>query len=321
MSERLFGAKVRRREDPRLVTGRGRYVGDVALPEMLHVALARSPHAHARIARIDAEAARRSPGVVHVMVPDDVAAYDRLPLLVPHSSLLDPACPELLPREIVSYPGQGVACVVAETAAQAEDALEALRIDYEILPAVASMDGALDGDGPRVHAGGNVAARYTQRVGDVAGGLAGAHVVIRERFDLHRGAGMAMETRGIAARWDGDLGQMTVWSTTQSPQILRRILARYLGLGEHAVRVVTRDIGGGFGPKGIVYPEDVLIPLLARALGRPVRCLETRHEHLLAATQELRPSRGAQNPRALDTHYDTIRRAMRGVFQELGLTA
>jgi carbon-monoxide dehydrogenase large subunit len=286
MSERLFGAKVRRREDPRLVTGRGRYVGDVALPGMLHVAVARSPHAHARIVRIDAEASRRSAGVVHVLLPADVAAYERLPLLVPHSSLVNPACPELLPREIVSYPGQGVACVVAESAAQAEDALEALAIEYEALPAVASMDDALRGDGPRVHAAGNVAARYSQRVGDVAGALASADVVLRERFALHRGAGMAMETRGIAARWDSDLAQMTVWSTTQSPQILRRILARYLGLGEHAVRVVTRDIGGGFGPKGIVYPEDILIPLLARRLGRPVRCLETRHEHLLAATQE-----------------------------------
>ncbi|HMH53670.1 MAG TPA: xanthine dehydrogenase family protein molybdopterin-binding subunit [Candidatus Acidoferrum sp.] len=286
MSERLFGASVRRREDPRLVTGRGQYVGDVALPGMLHVAVARSPHAHARIVRVDADAARRGAGVVHVMLPAEVAAYERLPLLVPHSSLMNPACPELLPQAIVSYPGQAVACVVAESGAQAEDALEALSVEYEVLPAVASMDDALKPDGPRVHAGGNVAARYTQHVGDVAGALAGADLVLRERFLLHRGAGMAMETRGIAARWDADLSQMTVWSTTQSPQILRRILARYLGLGEHAVRVVTRDIGGGFGPKGIVYPEDVLIPLLARTLGRPVRCLETRHEHLLAATQE-----------------------------------
>jgi carbon-monoxide dehydrogenase large subunit len=286
MSERLFGAKVRRREDPRLVTGRGRYVADVALPGMLHVAVARSPHAHARLVRIDAEAARRRPGVVHVMLPADVAAHERLPLLVPHASLRNPACPELLPREVVSYPGQGVACVVAESAAQAEDALEALAIEYEPLAAVASMDDALRPDGPRVHAGGNVAARHTQRVGDVAAALASADLVLRERFSLHRGAGMALETRGITARWDGDLGQMTVWSTTQSPQILRRTLARYLAVGEHAVRVVTRDIGGGFGPKGIVYPEDILVPLLARALGRPVRCLETRHEHLLAATQE-----------------------------------
>jgi aerobic carbon-monoxide dehydrogenase large subunit len=286
MSERFFGAKVRRREDPRLVTGQGRYVADVTLPDLLHVAIARSPHAHARIVRVDAAGARRGPGVVDVLLPSDVAAYERLPLLVPHASLLDPACPELLPREVVSYPGQAVACVVAESAAQAEDALDELAVEYETLPAVASMDAALRPDGPRVHPAGNVAARHTQRVGDVAGALAGADLVLRERFALHRGAGMAMETRGIAARWDADLGQMTVWSTTQSPQILRRILARYLGLGEHAVRVVTRDIGGGFGPKGIVYPEDVLIPLLARRLGRPVRCLETRHEHLLAATQE-----------------------------------
>jgi carbon-monoxide dehydrogenase large subunit len=286
MSERLFGAKVRRREDPRLVTGQGRYVADVTLPGMLQVAVARSPHAHARIVRIDAETARRRAGVVHVLLPSEVAGHDRLPLLVPHSSLVNAACPELLPQAIVSYPGQAVVCVVAESAAQAEDALDALSIEYDVLPAVASMDDALRPDGPRVHAAGNVAARYSQRVGDVAGALAGADLVLRERFPLHRGAGMAMETRGIAARWDADLSQMTVWSTTQSPQILRRILARYLGLGEHAVRVVTRDIGGGFGPKGIVYPEDVLIPLLARSLGRPARCLETRHEHLLAATQE-----------------------------------
>jgi CO/xanthine dehydrogenase Mo-binding subunit len=137
-----------------------------------------------------------------------------------------------------------------------------------------------------VHPGGNVAARFSQRVGDPAGALARADVVLRERFTLHRGAGMAMETRGIAARWDADLGQVTVWSTTQAPQILRRLLARYLGLPEHAVRVVTQDIGGGFGPKAIVYAEDILIPLLARVLGRPVRYLETRREHLLAVTQE-----------------------------------
>jgi carbon-monoxide dehydrogenase large subunit len=286
MSERLFGARVRRREDARLVTGRGRYVADVALPGMLHVAVVRSPHAHARVVNVDAHAARRCAGVVRVLVPADVAALERLPLLVPHPSLVMPACAEILPQEVVSYPGQAVAVVVAETAAQAEDARDALRVEYELLPAVTSMEEALRPEGPRVHPGGNVAARYTQRVGDAAGALARADVVLRERFTLHRGAGMALETRGISARWDGELGQMTVWSTTQSPQILRRFLARYLGLPEHAVRVVTQDIGGGFGPKGIVYSEDILIPLLARMLDRPVRFLESRHEHLLAATQE-----------------------------------
>jgi carbon-monoxide dehydrogenase large subunit len=286
MGERLFGARVRRREDARLVTGQGRYVADVALPGLLHVAVHRSPHAHARIVRVDAGEARRRPGVVHVLVPADVAALGRFPLLVPHASLIAPACAEILPQEIVSYAGQAVALVVAETAAQAADALEALRVDYEHLPVVASVDDALRPDGPRVHPNGNVAARYTQRVGDAAGALAGADVVLRERFSLHRGAGMAMETRAIAARWDADLGQVTVWSTTQAPQILRRMLARHLGLAEHAVRVVTQDIGGGFGPKAIVYSEDILVPFLARALGRPVRFVETRREHLLAVTQE-----------------------------------
>jgi carbon-monoxide dehydrogenase large subunit len=286
VSERLFGAHVRRREDPRLITGRGRYVADVALPGMLHVAVHRSAHAHARLVTIDAEAARRCPGVVHVLVPADAAALGRLPLLVPHASLLAPVCAEILPQDIVSYVGQPVALVVAESAAQAEDALGAFRVEYEALPAVASLDDALRPDGPRVHRGGNVAARFTQRVGDPAGALARADVTVRERFTLHRGAGMALETRGITARWDAALGQMTVWSTTQSPQILRRLLARFLGLAEHAVRVVTQDIGGGFGPKGILYSEDILVPFLARALDRPLSFIETRREHLLAVTQE-----------------------------------
>src|SRR6266850_3102536 len=286
MSERLFGARVRRREDARLVTGRGRYVADVALPGLLHVAVHRSPHAHARIVRIDAAEARRRPGVVHVQVPADVAALGRLPLLVPHASLVAPACPEMLPQEIVSYAGQPVVLVVATGAAEAEDALDALHVDYAPLPAVASVDDALRLDGPRVHPGGNVAARFTQRVGDPAGALARADVVLRERFHVHRGAGMAMETRAIAARWDAELGQVTVWATAQAPQILRRLLARYLGLPEHAVRVVTQDIGGGFGPKAIVYAEDILVPFLARALGRPVQFVETRREHLAAVTQE-----------------------------------
>jgi carbon-monoxide dehydrogenase large subunit len=286
MAERLFGARVRRREDGRLVTGRGQYVADVALPGLLHVAVHRSPHAHARVVTIRAEAARRSPGVVRVVEPADVAALGRLPLIVPHASLEAPACPEILPQDVVSYVGQPVALVVAETPATAADGLEALRVDYEPLPAVASLDDARRPGGPRVHPGGNVAARFTQRVGDPARAMAGADVVVRAGFRLHRGAGMAMETRAVTARWDADLGQLTVWSTTQAPQILRRMLARFLALPEHAVRVVTRDIGGGFGPKAIVYSEDILVPYLARALGRPVRFVETRREHLLAVTQE-----------------------------------
>ena len=286
MTQRFFGAKVRRREDTRLVSGRGRYVADVSLPGMLHVAVLRSPHAHARIVRIDADEARRRPGVVHVVVPRDVRHLERFPVPVPHPSLTNAACPEVLPQEIVSYPGQPVAVVVAETAAEAEDALDAIRVEYDPLPVAATIEEALRPDAPRVHPEGNIASRFTQTVGDARSALARADLVLRERFHLHRGAGMAMETRGILARWDGDLGQMTIWSTTQVPQILRRLLTRYLGLPEHAIRVVTQDIGGGFGPKAIVYSEDVLIPVLARTLGRPVRFIETRREHLLAVTQE-----------------------------------
>src|SRR5437667_6087368 len=172
MGARLFGARVRRREDARLVTGRGRYVADVALPGLLHIAVHRSPHAHARIVRVDPDEARRRPGVVHVLVPADVVALGRPPLLVPHASLVAPACPEILPQEIVSYAGQAVVLVIAESAAQAEDALEALRVEYQPLPAAASLDDALRADGPRVHPSGNVASRFTQKVGDPAGELA-----------------------------------------------------------------------------------------------------------------------------------------------------
>src|SRR5882762_5947336 len=147
MAERLFGARVRRREDGRLITGRGRYVADVAHPGLLHVAVHRSPHAHARIVRVDPTEARRRPGIVHVLVPSDVAALGRLPLLVPHSSLIAPACPEILPQEIVSYAGQPVALVIAESAVAAADALDALVAEYEPLPAVAAADDALRPDG------------------------------------------------------------------------------------------------------------------------------------------------------------------------------
>src|SRR5215468_1568218 len=245
MGERLFGARVRRREDARLVTGRGRYVADVTHPGLLHVAVHRSPHAHARIVRVEPSEARHRPGVAHVLVPADVAALGRLPLLVPHASLIAPACAELLPQEVVSYAGQPVALVVASSAAEAEDALDTLRVEYAPLAPVASLDDATRADGPRVHPGGNVASRFSQRVGDPAGALARAELVLRERFHVHRGGGMAMETRAIAARWDAELGQITVWSTTQAPQILRRLLARYLAIPEHAVRIVTQDIGGG----------------------------------------------------------------------------
>ena len=266
MGARLFGASVLRREDARLVTGRGRYVADVTLPGMLHVAVHRSPHARARVVSVDGTGALARPGVVAITAPADVARFPRLPLLVPHPSLRSPACPELLPADEVSYVGQGVALVVAESRERAEDALESLWVEYEPLPAVVTLEQALADGGPRVHPTGNLAARFGQRLGDPSAALARADLVLRERFHVHRGTGIAMETRGIVAHYDRDLEQMTVWSTIQAPQILRRVLATYLGMPEHAVRVVTRDIGGGFGPKTIVYPEDILVPLLARQL-------------------------------------------------------
>src|SRR3989449_658869 len=301
MGERLFGARVRRREDARLITGRGRYVADVAHPGLLHVAVQRSPYAHARIVRVDSAQALRRPGVVRVLVPSDVAALGRLPLLVPHSSLVAPACPEILPQEIVSYAGQAVALLVAESAAQAEDALDSLRVEYEPLPAVTSLDDALRPDGPRVHPGGNVASRFTQRVGDPAGALARAHgrpvqfvetrrehllAVTQERDQWHDvELGLTREGRIVAVRdaFVHDCGAFVSWG------IIVPILTSVSVPGPYRVpnyevaltalytnRVPVTPVRGAGRPQAVFVMERML-DLAAARLGLDRVLLRTRN--------------------------------------------
>jgi carbon-monoxide dehydrogenase large subunit len=290
MATRWFGAPVQRSEDPRLLRGRGTYVDDIDLPEMLHAAVLRSPYAHARIKRIDAAAARALPGVHLVLTAEDLGELlEPSPLLVPHPALTQPRTQLPLARDEVHYAGAAVAFVVAEDRYLAEDALELIDVDYEPLPVVASLEQAASEGAPLVHADvpGNVAAHLVQRVGDPEGVIASAPHVLRERFVMERGSAMPMEGRGVVARWDPYEGMLTCWISTQGPIPIRNGLAAMFRLPEHKVRVVAPDVGGGFGTKIMMfYPEEILTPLAALRLGRPVKWIEDRAEHFLAANQE-----------------------------------
>jgi carbon-monoxide dehydrogenase large subunit len=287
-SARFVGRPIRRREDPRLLAGQGAYVGDMALPGMAHAAVLRSPHAHARIRGIDAAEASRAPGVLLVGTAADLGPAARpLPLLNPAPGLR-PRMPTALAVDTVRYVGEPVAVVVAADRYAAEDALELIRVEYEELPAVADAARALEPGAPRVHDNldSNLAARTVQTIGDVGPGFRAADLVVRERLAISRGGGGMLETRGVLAAWDARARRLQVWSSTQAPHLIRRVLTQMLALPDHAVRVAVPEVGGGFGAKLVCYPEDVLIPWLALRLRRPVKWLEDRREDLLSTVQE-----------------------------------
>lgn len=277
-----IGQSVRRREDLRLLTGRGCYVDDVRLPGALEAAVLRSPHAHARIRRLDASAALAQPGVVAVLTAVDLPDV-RIPVRIAALPELERALQPPLARGVVRYVGEPVAVVVAATRYQAEDALERVQVDYEPLPALVDARQAMAPGAPALHASvaDNVVARFSTRVGDFAAALAQAEVVIEECFHTNRHAAVPLETRGLVAVYDGTT--LTVWGPTKVTHINRSILARLLGLSEERIRFVEPDVGGGFGGRGEFYPEDFCIPFLALRLGRPVRWQEDRAEHLKAS--------------------------------------
>ena len=283
---KFVGDRLLRKEDPRLVQGRGRYVGDIALPGMLHAAILRSPHAHARIATIDAARARAATGVAAVLTFADLddAARRPLPVIPPHPALRARNF-HLLARDRARFVGEAVAVVLADSRYAAEDARELIEVDWEPLPSAqdpnAATAAAVHDDIPDNRAG-----RVTLARGDVDAALRQAPRVITERLVIGRAGGQPMETRGLAAEYSAMAGLLTVWASSQVPHQVRQFICDLLGLPPHRVRVIAPDVGGGFGAKLIVYPEDVLIPLLAERVGRPVRWLEERVEHMLTATQE-----------------------------------
>ena len=290
MTTRTVGARIPRNEDPRLLQGRGCFVDDIQPAGVLHAAVLRSPHAHARIVAIDATRARALPGVALVLTAADLGELDQpTPLLIPNPALTHPRTPRPLAADEVRYVGEPVALVVADSRYLAEDALEAIEVTWQALPVVASLDAARAEGAPLVHADvpGNRAARLAQRVGDPDAVLAGAARVFRETLWIERSCGSPIETRGVVAEWDARAGALRVWDATQAPLPIKNGLARMFGLPEFKVDVIAPDVGGGFGTKIMLfYPEEILVPLAAIRLGRPVKWIEDRHEHLIAANQE-----------------------------------
>ncbi|OLC35463.1 MAG: xanthine dehydrogenase [Candidatus Rokubacteria bacterium 13_1_40CM_4_69_5] len=290
MTTRLIGARVPRNEDERLLRGLGCFVDDVNPRGVLHAAALRSAHASARIVSIDVTRARAVPGVQLVLTAADLGELNEPgPLLIPHPVLTHPRTQRPLAIDRVRYVGELVAFVVAEDRYVAEDAVELIDAVYEPSPAVTDLERALDPAAPRVHEDvpANRAARVVQSVGDPESAFRDAARVLRERLWIERSCGSPIETRGVVAEYDPRGRSLRVWSSTQAPLPIKNGLARIFGLPEFNVDVIAPDVGGGFGTKVMLfYAEEILVPLAAIRLGRPVKWTEDRREHLLAANQE-----------------------------------
>jgi CO/xanthine dehydrogenase Mo-binding subunit len=279
---------VRRREDPRLITGAGEFVDDLRVPGCLHAAMLRTPHAHARIRAIDVAAARRAPGVVGVFVASDLgAAGEPMPIYAPHPALPVPCKIRPLAAGRVRFVGEPVAVVIADDVYRAHDALDLIRVEYEPLPAVVDVEAALAPGAPILHEeiGSNVVAEWRQRVGDAEAALRAAPVVVRTRIRLARGGAHPLEPRSLVAEWRAD--RLTIRGAVQMVHRHRGVIAGQLGLPEDHVRVIAPpDVGGGFGTKGMYYPEYIVVAELARRLARAIKWVETRREHTLVACVE-----------------------------------
>lgn len=331
MTTNYFGQPIKRNEDPRLLTGRALFTDDVHLPGMLHVAFLRSDLAHARIRAIDTSAARAMAGVVAVYTAADLGDYWQPgPLLLPPppipNAVFNQRTQVPLAREKVRHAGEAVAMVVAESRYLAEDAAEQIAVEYEMLDAVVDLEAALADNTPLVHEdlGHNLNAHVIQTKGDYEAARAAAHRLIRRRFVYDRGTAAAMENRGIVAHWDAKSAHLTIWDTTQAPIPIRNGLARMLGLSEHQVRVIAPFIGGGFGPKIMMfYPEEVLLPWASMQLGRPLKWIEDRQENFFATTQERGQIHEAEMALAQDGRILGIRDTFlhdAGAYAPYGLT-
>ena len=284
-----LGQSLKRAEDPRLITGQGSFVDDINLPGMLHVAVLRSIHAHALINSVDTAAARSSPGVALVLTSKDIAGVLRD---VPSGDgiyddkvehIEAPQHP-VLARNKVCYVGQPVAMVAAETSYQARDALELIQVDYEMLPPVVDTIKAANEPGIPIHeeTGTNVGIRVRHSGGDLDSAFAQADRIVSGSYHVQRLAPSPMENRGVAADFQAQEGMLTVWDSTQRPHGVRNYLSQILDLPENQVRVLASDVGGGFGEKGCMFPEEIAVPYLSKTLGRPVKWVEDRQENMVA---------------------------------------
>ena len=328
---RYLSSRVVRNEDARLLTGRALFVDDVLLPGMLHVAFVRSEYAHGRLRGVDASAARQRPGVMAVYTADDLGDYLKPgPILVPPPpipGLVFHACTQLpLAKDKVRHVGEPVAMIVAESRYVAEDALRDVVVDIDPLDVVVDLEKALAPGAPLVHEHltSNAAAHVVQRKGDYASARKGADVILKRRFLYDRGAAAAIENRAVAVEWNAQAEELTIWDTTQAPIPIRNGLARMLGLLESQVNVIAPFVGGGFGPKIMMfYPEELLLPWAAMRLNRPLKWAEDRQENFFATTQERGQVHDAEMALSRDGHilgvhdvflFDT------GAYDPYGLT-
>ena len=282
-SNAFIGSSIERLEDLRFLTGRGQYTDDLTDERMLHAVFLRSAVAHGRIRKIDTAAALGRPGVHAVITAADIGEIPTIPLRhdpLPSSKLY---VQPIIAADKVRFVGEPIAVVVADSVALAEDALEAIALDIEPLPAVIDRDGARNGASLLFeHTGSNVAGTITATRGDVDAAFKTAPYVRREHFSVHRHGAVPMEPRGLVASWDEAKERVTVSGVCKVPFNNRRALARMMSLPESSVRMLEYDVGGGFGARGEFYPEDFLIPFAARVVGRPVKWTEDRRENLMS---------------------------------------
>jgi carbon-monoxide dehydrogenase large subunit len=286
-----MGARVNRKEDPRLITGKGTYVGDLKLPGMHYVAFVRSPYAHARIDEIDASAALSRQGVVAVITGQELASrYEPMPFPFEAGDADEEANSKrthyALSVERVRHVGEAVAAVIATDPAIAADAVEEVMVDWEPLPAISGIEQALEASAPVLFddMSGNVQEIWRRKSGDVEAAFANAHRVIKQRLTSQRLAGVPMEGRSIVAAPDPTTGGLMVWTSTQAPHQTRNQLAAVLRMPENAIRVIAPEVGGGFGVKIGIYPEDVVLAKLASQYQLPLQWVESRSEHMLTTT-------------------------------------
>ena len=293
MPDTYVGKKITRLEDDILLAGEAIFIDDIQLDGMLHLAVVRSQMAHALISSIDVSAARDVPGVVAVYTIDDllpVLSQERIPENFPTPGDRVDVGPYVLARDEVCYVGEPIVAVIAENRYIAEDAAQLVVVDYEPLPVLADPRDAAKPDAPPVNARqaepGNIVHDLDFGHGDVDKAFANATHTVRSEIYQHRGVSNSMECRGSIARYDPLRETFTLWSSCQAPHSHRSVLVYLLGLNEAQIRVIVPSIGGGFGPKLLFYPEDGVISAAAMLLGRPVKWIEDRREHLITTTQE-----------------------------------
>lgn len=287
----VIGRPVRRIEDAALLKGTAKFVDDLQVPGSLHACFVRSPHGHALIRRIDAQAARAVPGVEAVLTIDDLRAIladDRLPLQFRAAKLPPDVTPFVLAREEVAFVGEAVAVVLGTSRYAAEDGAAQVDVEYEVLPAISDCRAAIAPGAPRARnvRPSNILLTLEQCYGDIADAFAGASHRATLSLKQHRGVAHSIEGRGALASYDANEDRLTLWSSTQLAHELRAFLMQLLGRDENQLRVVAPEVGGGFGTKFVMYPEEVVVATAALLLQRPVKWIEDRREHFLAAVQE-----------------------------------